>query len=139
MLFCAISTAASDTDNPIAQFYVGDPHSVQGDGEVSGTAIEQSLSGDFRFVLHKGRSIDTPWAETASHYILMGIDLDLDRALRKAVIEVVDFLVEEHGLSRSRAYSLASIAVDFRIAEAVDLTQVVTGLLPKSVFVTPDR
>ena len=69
----------------------------------------------------------------------MGIDLDLDRALRKAVIEVVDFLVEEHGLSRSRAYSLASIAVDFRIAEAVDLTQVVTGLLPKSVFVTPDR
>jgi len=121
-----------------AQFYVGDPHSVQGDGEVSGTAIEQSLSGDFRFVLHKGRSIDTPWAETATHYILMGIDLDLDRALRTAVIEVVDFLVEEHGLSRSRAYSLASIAVDFRIAEAVDLTQVVTGFLPKSVFVTPD-
>ena len=54
------------------------------------------------------------------------------------MIEVVDFLVEEHGLSRSRAYSLASIAVDFRIAEAVDLTQVVTGFLPKSVFVTPD-
>ena len=120
-----------------AQFYVGDPHSVQGDGEVSGTAIEQSLSGDFRFVLHKDRAIDTPWAETATHYIVMGIDLDLDRALRKAVIEVVDFLVEERGLSRSRAYSLASIAVDFRIAEAVDLTQVVTGFLPKSVFVTP--
>ena len=68
---------------------------------------------------------------------MLEIDLDLDRALRKAVIEVVDFLVEERGLSRSRAYSLASIAVDFRIAEAVDLTQVVTGFLPKSVFVTP--
>ena len=117
-----------------ARFYVGDPHSVQGDGEVSGTAIEQSLSGDFRFVLHKGRSIDGPRAENATHHILMGIDLDLDRALRKAVVATVDFLVEEHGLSRSQAFSLASIAVDFRIAEAVDLTQVVTAFVPKAIF-----
>ena len=117
-----------------ARFYVGDPHSVQGDGEVSGTAIEQSLSGDFRFVLHKGRSIDGPRAENATHHILMGIDLDLDRALRKAVVATVDFLVEEHGLSRSQAFSLASIAVDFRVAEAVDLTQVVTAFVPKAIF-----
>ena len=64
----------------------------------------------------------------------MGIDLDLDRALRKAVIEAVNFLVEEYGLTRSRAYSLTSIAVDFRIAEAVDLTQVVTAFVPKAIF-----
>ena len=65
----------------------------------------------------------------------MGIDLDLDRALRKAVAATVDFLVAERGLSRSQAFSLASIAVDFRIAEAVDLTQVVTAFVPKAVFV----
>ncbi len=123
--------------HPGARFYVGDPHSVQGDGEVSGTAIEQSLSGDFRFVLHKGRTIDGPRAENATHHILMGIDLDLDRALRKAVVATVDFLVEEQGLSRSQAFSLASIAVDFRVAEAVDLTQVVTAFVPKAIF--PDR
>ena len=121
--------------HPGARFYVGDPHSVQGDGEVSGTAIEQSLSGDFRFVLHKGRTIAGPRAETATHHILMGIDLDLDRALRKAVVATVDFLVRERGLTRSQAFSLASIAVDFRVAEAVDLTQVVTAFVPKSVFV----
>ena len=121
--------------HPGAHFYVGDPHSVQGDGEVSGTAIEQSLSGDFRFVLHKGRTIDGPRAENATHHILMGIDLDLDRALRKAVVATVDFLVEEQGLSRSQAFSLASIAVDFRVAEAVDLTQVVTAFVPKAIFV----
>ena len=117
-----------------ALFYVGDPHSAQGDGEVSGTAIEQSLTGDFRFVLHKGRTIDGPRVENATHHILMGIDLDLDRALRKAVVATVDFLVHEYGLTRSKAYSLASIAVDFRVAEAVDLTQVVTAFVPKSVF-----
>ena len=49
-----------------AQFYTGDPHSAQGDGEVSGTAIEHSLSGIFRFIVHKGRSDqDFPRAEDA--------------------------------------------------------------------------
>ena len=119
---------------PGARFYVGDPHSAQGDGEVSGTAIEQSLSGVFNFTLHKGRSIAAPRAETATHYIMMGIDLDLDRALRMAVREVVNFLVEEKGLTPGKAFSLASIAVDFHVAEAVDLTQLVSGKIPKSLF-----
>ena len=121
--------------HPGARFYAGDPHAVQGDGEVSGTAIEQSLTGDFRLVLHKDRPLAGPRAENATHDILIGIDLDLDRALRKAVAATVDFLVAERGLTRSQAFSLASIAVDFRIAEAVDLTQVVTAFVPKAVFV----
>ena len=114
--------------------YVGDSHSLQGDGEVSGTAIEQSLTGVFRFVVHEGVSISGPRAETATHWIMMGIDLDLDRALQKAVREVIDFLVAEKGLTPDKAFSLASIAVDFHIAEAVDLTQLVTGMIPKSLF-----
>ena len=119
---------------PGALFYVGDPHSAQGDGEVSGTAIEQSLSGVFRFVLHKGEAISGPRAETDTHYILMGIDLDLDRALQMAVREVVSFLVSEKGLTPAKALSLASIAVDFHVAEVVDLTQVVSGQIPKGLF-----
>ena len=123
--------------HPGARFYVGDPHSAQGDGEVSGTAIEQSLSGVFRFTLHKGRTLRPPRAENDAHHILMGIDLDLDRALRKAVEEVVAFLVEDKGLTPDTALSLASVAVDFRVAEAVDLTQVVTGMVPKDLFLQP--
>ena len=119
---------------PGARFYTGDPHSAQGDGEVSGTAIEQSLTGVFRFILHKGQTIAGPRAETDTHYIVMGIDLDLDRALRMAVSEVVSFLVAERGLTPDKAFSLASIAVDFQVAEAVDLTQVVSGRIPKSLF-----
>jgi len=119
---------------PGALFYTGDPHSAQGDGEVSGTAIEQSLTGTFRFVLHKGKTIRTPRAEDPTHYILMGIDLDLDRAMRLATQEVVLFLVEEKGLTLEKAYSLASIAVDFHVAEAVDQTQIITGKIPKNIF-----
>jgi acetamidase/formamidase len=120
--------------HPGALFYVGDPHGAQGDGEVSGTAIEQSLTGTFRFVLHEAVGISGPRAETDEHYLIMGIDLDLDRAMRHATWEVVDFLVEEKGLTPAEALSLASIAVDFRVSEVVDLTQVVTGFIPKSIF-----
>ena len=117
-----------------ALFYTGDPHGAQGDGEVSGNALEQSLTGVFRFVLHKGKRISSPRAETATHFIVTGIDLDLDRAMRKAVAEAVDFLVVEKGLTPAKALSLCSIAVDFRVAEAVDLTQVIAGMIPKDIF-----
>ena len=119
---------------PGALVYVGDGHGAQGDGEVSGTAIEQSLTGVFRFVVHEGVSIPGPRAETSTHWIMMGIDLDLDRALQKAVREVIDFLVAEKGLTPDEAFSLASIAVDFDVAEAVDLTQLVAGMIPKTLF-----
>lgn len=121
--------------HPGALFYAGDPHGAQGDGEVSGTAIEQSLSGVFRFAVHKGRAPSSPRAEDEDYYMVMGIDLDLDRAARQATWEVVEFLGEEKGLSPAKALSLASIAVDFRVSEVVDLTQVVTGYIPKHIFV----
>lgn len=123
--------------HPGALFYTGDPHGMQGDGEVSGTAIEQSLTGVFRFSVIEGESIDGPWAENDTHYILMGIDLDLDRAMRQAVHAVVDFLVTRKGLTPAKALSLASVGVDFRVGEAVDLTQVVTGYIAKSFFLEP--
>ncbi|MBI2186969.1 MAG: acetamidase/formamidase family protein [Acidobacteria bacterium] len=117
-----------------ALFYVGDPHGVQGNGEVSGNALEQSLTGLFRFRVHKGKSIALPRAETPTHYILMGIDLDLDRAMRTAVLETVSFLVAEKGLTPAKAFSLASLAADFQVAEAVDQVQLVAAKIPKSLF-----
>jgi acetamidase/formamidase len=116
------------------QFYVGDPHSAQGDGEVDGTAIEHSLTGTYRFVVHKGKMIPYPRVETPTHYILMGIDVDLNRAMRIAVQQVVDFLMTEKHMTSVNALALASVGCDFHVAEAVDLTQVIVGKIPKSVF-----
>lgn len=117
-----------------AQYFTGDPHSAQGDGEVSGTAIEHSLSGVFRFVLHKGKTIEWPRAEDDTHYMMMGIDHDLNRAMRLATLEVVKFLVEEKGLTPAKAFSLASIGVDFHAAEVVDGTQLIVGKIAKDLF-----
>lgn len=120
-----------------ALFYVGDPHGAQGDGEVSGNALEQSLTGVFRFVVRKGQPLAMPRAETPTHWIAMGMDVDLNRAMRQATIEAVNFLVAEKGLARDKAFSLASIAVDFHVAEAVDQVQLVAARIPKHLFRAP--
>ena len=54
--------------------------------------------------------------------------------MRQATRETVNFLREEFGLSIEDAYALASIAVDFRVAEAVDSVQTMNGMIPKNVF-----
>jgi acetamidase/formamidase len=120
--------------HPGALFYVGDPHGAQGDGEVSGTAIEQSMIGTFRLVLHKGQTITQPRGETPTHHLIMGLDRDLDRAMRNATYEVVSFLMAEYGLRPSQAFSIASVAVDFTVSEAVDGVQLITALVPKAMF-----
>jgi len=124
--------------NTGAQFFTGDAHGIQGDGEVDGTAIEMSLSPTVKFVVNKGKGKDMafPRAETATHYIAIGMDKDLNLAMKNAVQEAVNFLMKEKGLSSADAYSLASIGVDFRVAESVNLVQVVYGMIPKSLFKT---
>ena len=92
------------------------------------------MTGVFKFVLHSDRSIKGPRAENDTHYIVMGIDLDLDRAAVKATNEAVSFLVEDMGVAPDVALSLSSIALDLRISEVVDLTQVVAGFIPKNIF-----
>jgi acetamidase/formamidase len=123
--------------NPGALFFTGDAHAAQGDGEVDGTAIETSLTPVLQFFVHKarGKSLKWPRAETATHYISMGIDKDLNLALKHAVQETVDFLMQEKKLDAQTAYAISSIAVDFRVAEAVNLNQMVYGMIPKNLFV----
>jgi acetamidase/formamidase len=67
-----------------------------------------------------------------SAYLIMG--LDLDRARRNATYDVVQCLVTTYGLRPSQAFSIASVAVDFTISEAVDGVQLVTALVPKALF-----
>jgi acetamidase/formamidase len=122
--------------NSGALFYTGDGHAVQGDGEIDGTAIEASLTATLQFIVHKdaGRAMRWPRAEDAAHHYVMGMDLDLDVAMKDAVQESVDFLRRTRGLSAADAYALTSIGVDFRVAEAVNAVKVIYGSIPKKFF-----
>lgn len=120
--------------NPGALLSIGDGHAAQGDGEVSGTAIETSLGGTFEIILHRDRTLRWPRAETPTHYMSMGLDPDLDEAARLATQEMVDFLVRDRDMDPADAYVLCSVALDLRITQLVDGTKGVHGMLAKSLF-----
>ena len=122
--------------NDGALFYTGDPHGVQGDGEVDGGALEQSLTATLQFILHKGAgsAMRGPRAEDAANYYALGLDLDLDTAMKTAVRETVELLQEKAGVTAAEAYAIASMGVDFKVAEAVDSVQLIYGTVPKKFF-----
>jgi acetamidase/formamidase len=113
---------------------IGDGHARQGDGEVTGTALETSLRGTFEVRVRKGQRLRWPRAETPTHYIAMGLNEDLDEATRLAVREMVDFLVTEKKMSRDDAYMLCSLAADLHVTQAVDATKGVHASLGKAFF-----
>jgi acetamidase/formamidase len=120
--------------NPGAQFFTGDGHAAQGDGEVDGGAIEISLMPTLQFILHKRKTIHLPRAETATDYLLTGLSVDLNEAARIALEEAVGFLQTEKGMSAADAYALSSLAVDLGIGEAVDVVNLVYAKIPKNIF-----
>jgi acetamidase/formamidase len=99
------------------------------------TALETSLIGTFEFILHKKTATPYPRAETPTAYIAMGFDDDLSNATRKAVRNMIDFLVTAKGMTRDDAYMLISVSGDVEITELVDRNKGVHVVLPKSVFV----
>ncbi len=122
---------------PGALFQAGDGHAAQGNGEVDITALETSLTGTFEFILHKKQLTAYPRAETPTAYIAMGFDDDLSNATRKALRNMIDFLVTTRKMTRDDAYMLVSVAGDVEITELVDRNKGVHVMLQKSVFKAP--
>jgi acetamidase/formamidase/AraC-like DNA-binding protein len=146
---------------PGALLSVGDPHATQGDGELSGTAIECSLTGAFQIMLHKkgdlaGRpffDLTYPLIETPAEWVLLGFthpnylaefgnksqsevyaSSSLDLAMKDAFRKMRRFLMATQGLSEDEAISLISVAVDFGITQVVDGNWGVHAIIKKQVF-----
>jgi acetamidase/formamidase len=128
---------------PGAKFFVGDPHYRQGDGEVSLTALEAPLRGTFRLTLLKqgssaipgGRgTLDLPFGETADYWLPVGLNPDLDEAMKQAVRQAIEFLHGEHGMQRAVAYAYMSAATDYVVSQVVDRTKGVHARIAKAHF-----
>ncbi|AQA03943.1 acetamidase [Mycobacterium sp. MS1601] len=134
-----------------ALFYVGDPHMAMGDGEVALTAMEGSLRGTYRLSVCKPGSGEAPsvayqypFAETADAWVPIGLSdpdgsingqgSDLDIAMRRAVVNALDFLETDQGMDRATAYAYLSAAADFSVSQVVDRTVGVHGQIYKSHF-----
>jgi acetamidase/formamidase len=119
---------------PGALFSIGDPHVSQGDGEMSGTAIESSLNVTLQIILRKDFSFPAPLLETTESWIVHGFDPQLDQALRNAALDTMLLLEEHVGLSRNDAYSLMSVAGDVGITQVVDATLGAHVRIPRGIF-----
>ena len=118
-----------------ALFSAGDAHAAQGQGEVDLSAIETGLRGKFHFIVRKDMKITWPRAETATHWIVMGLNPNLEEAMKMAVRETINFLTERFPkLSRQEAYMIASVAVDYHVTQVVDGTKGIHGMIPKAIF-----
>jgi acetamidase/formamidase/AraC-like DNA-binding protein len=139
---------------------IGDPHASQGDGEVSGTAIECSLTGTFRLRLHARRrtqgilrDLTYPLIETADAWVVQGFShpnylaelgtsalsdvykrSTLDGAMRDAFRKARRLLMVGWGLSEDEAISLLSVAVDFAVTQVVDGNLGVHAVIPKAIL-----
>lgn len=134
-----------------ALFYVGDPHMAMGNGEVALTAMEGSLRSTFRLTVCKKGSGDAPsvafrypFAETADAWVPIGLSdpdgardgqgSDLDVAMRRAVVNALDYLETDLGMDRATAYAYLSAASNFHVSQVVDKTVGVHGEIFKSHF-----
>ena len=115
-------------------FSIGDPHVSQGDGEISGTAIEASLDVLFQIILRKDFKFPSPMLETPEHWIVHGFGENLDVAMRGATLDMIELLSEHQGLSRTDAYSLMSVAADFGVTQVVDGTQGIHVRIDRGIF-----
>ena len=119
-----------------AMFSCGDGHGAQGDGEVCVTAIETALEGTFEFVLRSDLALAYPRAETATHYITMYMDPDLDQCAVMALRDMIAWICERTALSREDAYMLCSLAADLRVTQTVNGSKGIHVMLAKSLIDT---
>lgn len=137
------STLYLPVDVDGALFYTGDPHFAQGDGEVALTALEGSLRATVRLTVikndtdaipGKNAGFDMAFGETENYWIPIGLNEDLDEAMKMSVRESIDFLSEEFGLDRALSYAYLSAGTDYEVSQVVDKTKGIHALIQKSDF-----
>jgi acetamidase/formamidase len=120
---------------PGALLSVGDPHVSQGDGEVSGTALEASLDGLIQLRVRRDLDMRWPVLELPETWTVHGFGDDLDEAMALAAERMLYLLVERMRLSPDDAYALMSVACDFGVTQVVDGRQGVHATIEKRLFV----
>jgi acetamidase/formamidase len=112
-----------------ALLMAGDGHGTQGDGEVSGTAIECPVEKATLTLDLDDRELRSPVARTADSWLAFGFDEDLDAAAEQALATMLDLMERELGAPRRECLALASVVVDLRVTQVVNHVKGVHAVL----------
>ncbi len=110
----------------------GDVHALQGDGEVNGTALEVTAQVTLKIEVLKGRHAEWPRLENATYIMTAASTRPLDDCVRLAQIELLNWLVEDHGFAREEAWQLMAQVGSMRIGNVVDPRYTVVAKFPKA-------
>lgn len=105
---------------PGALFFLGDGHARQGDGEVTGGAIETSLDVEFSVDLKKGQKINWPRLENRDFIMVLGSSRSLMEAMQHANTEMQRWLMADYGFDERGSSLLLGQAMESEIANVVD-------------------
>lgn len=117
-----------------ALLLVGDGHAAQGDGELTGDALETSMDIEFTVDLIRGRTAGMPYAEDGEYWMIIGIAGSLDESLRRATTGMARYLETEHGLNSNEAAVVMGFAVKYDIADLVGTQVSIVAKLPKTTL-----
>jgi len=106
--------------NPGALLYFGDGHAAQGDGELTGNALETSLDVQLTVDVIPGKAVPGPRVESATHLMAMGLEGSLDAAFRTATANMAKWLADDYKLTPSEIAQVLGTAAEYRISEVAD-------------------
>ncbi|HYI94779.1 MAG TPA: acetamidase/formamidase family protein [Bryobacteraceae bacterium] len=128
------TTVYLPVNHPGALLLVGDGHAAQGDGELTGDALETSMEIEFTVNIIRGRSAGSPYAEDDEYWMMIGIAGSLDEALRRATTRAARYLEIEHGLNSTEAAVVLGFALKYDVADLVGTQVSVVAKLPKKTL-----
>jgi acetamidase/formamidase len=136
---CKLLVAGTTLFLPVANdgafLSAGDGHAAQGDGELSGTAIECPLEGaQITVEVRDDLDLRMPIARTADAWVTFGFDKDLDVATELAAETMLDLMERELDIDHKYALALASVAVDLAVTQVVNDAKGVHAVLRDSAI-----
>ncbi len=120
--------------HPGALLFVGDGHAAQGDGELTGNALETSMEVEFTVDIEHGSEVRQPRAENDEYVMVMGVANSLDDALRSATTGISRFLASKYKLNTAEIAMVLGSSMRYDIAEIVDPQVHVVAKLAKAVL-----
>ncbi len=114
-----------------AFLFLGDVHAAQGDGEITGSAIEVPAECILKIDVLKDKLINWPRIESPDHIMAVGSCRPLEDALRIAFVELITWLENEYGFEKLEAYQLCSQVAEVRVAQMVDPNYTMVAKFPK--------
>jgi amidase len=117
-----------------ALLFMGDGHAAQGDGELTGDALETSMEFEFTVDVIAERSVGTPRAENAEYMMAIGIGGSLDQALQRATTEMARWLEADYKLNSTESAMVLGFAMRYDVADLVGTQVSIVAKIPKTIL-----